>query len=114
MMLLATITTPVQCRLNPGYGAEAVPVSAGLYAVTEKQHDTHHHISVSGKSRFYADGVSHTFNGESKTIFTHDEAVAVLKYKEKDFEKDGYSARPKQPFKKRIYTSEKPASPKQA
>jgi len=80
--------------------AEARPVSEGLYAVTKKQHDTHRHLFVSGKSKFEEGGLRRTFNGENKTMFSHDEAIAILKDLEKDFENDNYTARPKQPFKK--------------
>ncbi len=84
--------------------AEARPVSNGLYSVIEKQHDTHKGLCVSGKTVFLEGGVSATFNGKSKTTFTHDEAIEVLKNLEEKYESQGCAARQKQPFKKRIHT----------
>ena len=95
--------------------AEATPVDKDHYAITQKQHDTHHALCVSGWSVLRQDGVKATFNdGQRKTIFSHDEAIKVLKLIEKEFEKDGYTVSTKQPFKNRIYTEQKPSTPKAA
>ena len=92
--------------------AEAVPVSKDSYAVTMKRHDTHNGFGISGGSKFYENGISASFReGEKRSLFTREEAVAVLKWLEKGMARDGYMASQKQPFKKRIYTQlENPAA----
>jgi len=97
-------TNDYDAQINRRVWAEAKPIGANEYVVTQKKHNTHHRPFVLGKSGFSATSVSGTFNGERKTIFTHDEAVKILENQEKSFAQQGYSAREKQPFKKRIYT----------
>ena len=86
--------------------AEATPVSKGIYTVKEKELRTHGQAPiVSEGSVLYKRGITSTFGNQSKTLFTRDEAISVLKSLEKNFEKDGYTPTQKQPHKKRIYTN---------
>ena len=98
--------------------AEATPVDKNHYAIMQKQHDTHRRFYgedyIAGGSKFYQNGVAASFNGQEKTIFSYDEAISVLKNLEKGYEKEGYAASAKQPFKNRIYTQEKASAPKAA
>ncbi|MBI3440443.1 MAG: hypothetical protein HY052_01335, partial [Proteobacteria bacterium] len=68
-------------------------------------------FAVEGKSRFYQSGIYGTFEGQKKTIFSRDEAIEVLQSLEKQWEKEGYGASSKQPFKSHIYTLKKGPSP---